>query len=312
MARSVISHLSSLRFLSPHKVKMHIHVKLGIGQVSLHSGDDDPRLVRRVSQDAGVQGQSVGFDGVDELGAIVHSQFLESVLLGPRADGDLVDFLVDVGEAGGLHVRLHGLGGFQDFAERLARFVHLLDPVEEVDGAVQGVVVAPHVALVVLHLEPAARVEGAEALAEQARPVGYTAAQGAAVDVVKTFAGRVGPFGLDVIDVEFDVGGDEGRLDRGEVDAHHDGFGVVVAEFDAVETRAAAEVEDALRLVKRGAVQMAAEDHFEDVVEHVETVLFEFVIGENVLALAVGVVATAIFVAVVEDGAGEGCCPRVV
>lgn len=39
---------------------------------------------------------------------------------------------------------------------------------------------------------------------------------------------------------------------------------------------------------------------------HIHTVLFWFIVGEDVGALAEGMVAAAVFMVVVEDGGGEG------
>lgn len=292
-------------------MKVHVHVVLGVRQVPLDAGDDDPGLVGGVTQDAGVEGEGVGLDGVDELGPVVHAEFLEPPLLGPGPDGDLVDFLVDVDEAGVDHVGFHAGGGLEDLAEPFRGFVDLFDPVEEVDGPGDGVVVAPHLALVVLHLQPTPRSEVVQGPPEQPGPVGHAAAHGPAVDVVEPLAGRVGPVGLDVVDVELDVGGEEGRLDRGKVDPDHDRLRVVVAHLDAPEPRAAAEVEHPLRLDQRRPVQVPAQDHPEDVVEHVQPVLLRLVVGQHVLPFAEGVVPPAIFVAVVEDRTGERRRPRV-
>ncbi|KAH4052996.1 hypothetical protein HBH98_080220 [Parastagonospora nodorum] len=81
-----------------------------------------------------------------------------------------------------------------------------------------------------------------------------------------------------------------------------------VGKVNGPDARASADVQHAGGGAGYGRiVQLAAEEEQEDVVQQVEAVLLLLVVGEQVRAAAVGGVAAAIAVFVVEYGRGQGC-----
>lgn len=172
---------------------------------------------------------------------------LEHRIHSPRPDGDAEHLLLDVLEAGVFHPLPVEARDVDPLAEEGAGLVELGDPLHRSRRAVARVVVAEDPGVVLLHLDPAAGPQVLHDLGVEARPVGRGAAEGAAVDVVEVLRGREGPARLEVVDVEFAVGGDPVRLDRGEVDAVDLGGGEFLGHVDGPDAGAAAEVEDAER-----------------------------------------------------------------
>lgn len=82
----------------------------------------------------------------------------------------------------------------------------------------QGAVVGARVHGDLLALDVAAGAQVGEGLREEGGPVAHGAVEDARVHVVEVVV-REGPRLLDVIDLVFDVGGGEARLDGREVDA---------------------------------------------------------------------------------------------
>lgn len=96
-------------------------------------------------------------------------------------------------------------------------------------------------------------------------------------------------------------------MDGTEINTRDFGRGEFIRGFDGPESGTSADVEDSLRVRVNGrAEETAAENELEDVVFEVETLLLLFVVGEEVFAGAVSVIAAAVFICVIEDGGGYG------
>lgn len=80
--------------------------------------------------------------------------------------------------------------------------------------------------------------------------------------------------------------------------------------LDSPDSRSRSNIQDALRVLDRGAVQLPAQHQAEYVVGQIETVLLLLVVGQGVCPLAVCVVAAPIFIPVVQNGGGDGHAPR--
>jgi hypothetical protein len=144
------------------------------------------------------------------------------------------------------------------------------------------------------------------ALLGEAVPVQDGARQGADVDQVEVVGRVVDPVALGIVNVELCIWGHPGGLDGRQVCADDLGLWVLVGEVNGPDAGAGADIEDAAgRGVDGGVVELAAEDHGEDVVQQVEAVLLLLVVGQDVGTTAVAMVAAAIAVLVVEDGRGE-------
>lgn len=186
-------------------------------------------------------------------------------------------------------------------------------PIHDRLGRLMRPIIRQHPRLKLLRLEPAPGLEMRKHLLQQPGPVANTAAHTAGVDVVERLGWGERPVALGVVDEEAAVGGRPAGLDGAEVCAKDVGVREVFGHVEGPFTGAGADVEDAaargvwdVGQVDWGAVEIAAAEQFEEVVHQGEAVLFLLVVGEWVLPVAVGVVATAILVAVVSDGAGEG------
>jgi len=83
--------------------------------------------------------------------------------------------------------------------------------------------------------EPAAWGEGFEGAGVEGWPVGGCAQEPAGVDVVEVVGGE-GPFEVEVVDFELEVGGDPGWLGRGEVGAGYGGGGEFDCEVDCPDS----------------------------------------------------------------------------
>lgn len=84
---------------------------------------------------------------------------------------------------------------------------------------------------------------------------------------------------------------------------------MIFGHFEDPFAGAGADVQDTERRAVtgyRGAIEVTATEQLEEVVHDGESVLFFFVVRKGVLPVPVGVIAAAIFVAVVSDRAGEG------
>ena len=105
-----------------------------------------------------------------------------------------------------------------------------------------------------MHLDPTARAEAGERLAEIARPVAQADDHHAAVDVVELLV--EGPVGFGIVDDEVAVWRHETWLDGGQVGTCNARVWVLVCKVDGPDAGAAADVEDfvEIRRVERGAV----------------------------------------------------------
>lgn len=218
----------------------------------------------------------------------------------------LDNLLGHVDEAGVSHALGQGVGDADLLCKDLCGVVAQVLPAQHGVGILNGAVVALAQGDGLLELEPAARLQVGVALAHEAVPVGDGAAQGADVDVVKVLVRAVDPLALGVVDVELCIGGHPGGLDGAEVGAKDVAARVLVGKVNGPDAGAGANVEGPARGgADGGVVQLAVEDEGEDVVQQVEAVLLLLVVGQDVGAGAVAVVAAAVGVLVVEDGRGE-------
>ncbi|RBQ99468.1 hypothetical protein VDGD_20079 [Verticillium dahliae] len=270
-----------------------------------HGKEDLGLLVRPAAQPR-EQGERVGLERIlDKLHTESTANLPEMGVLGPRAERHAPLDDADVLEAGVLE-QLGQCGGDVE-AEGLCETAKLGEPLVRLGRLGEGAVVAEEVGAALGDLDLAPRDEVMAALAEKGGPVLDGAPEGAGVDKVKVVAGP-GPRKGGIIDLEADVGRHPGGLDGGEVGADDLGGGELVAGVYGPDARAGAQVEDAPGVLEMGDAQLAVEGEGEDVVGEVEAVLLLVVIGKEVLAGAVAVVAAAILILEIEHGGGDTGC----
>lgn len=141
------------------------------------------------------------------------------------------------------------------------------------------IIITINPSIILLDLNPRAPLQIPQSLRIQFREIARTPAQTAPVYVIKfPYLGEL-PLLLEIIDVEFHVGGHEARLDGREVGADYEGARVLVCKFDGPDSGAGADVEYGLGIGDGRFVELAAEAETVDVVLEVETGLFLFVVG---------------------------------
>lgn len=105
------------------------------------------------------QAEREALESLQGLRQVAHAQILHPLVFGPRADGDLEHLMLDVFEPGRLHPLLL-LGARARFALQRSRCVEQgVDPGERAVLLLQGPVVGVVLQIVVLKLDPAARLE---------------------------------------------------------------------------------------------------------------------------------------------------------
>lgn len=115
------------------------------------------------------------------------------------------------------------------------------------------------------------------------------------------------PVALNIINLEVTIRRDPPRLDRTQIHADDLGGGIFVRHIQRPDSGARPEIEDFLRWGGReiAEVQTLVEREEHLVVDNVEALLLLLVVGEDVGAVAEGVVAPAVFVAVGDDGGAD-------
>lgn len=163
--------------------------------------------------------------------------------------------------------------------------------------------------LVLLHLHPSPGLNMLVRLPQKPPPIANAPAHGPRMDKIKRLVLGKRPIALRVVDEEAAVGRREARLDGAEVCPHDLGVREVLCHFEGPDAGSRADIEDAFwsaRAGDGGTVEATADQQAEEMVHEGETVLFFLVVGDGVLAVAVGVVSAAILVVVVADGGGDG------
>ncbi|OAP59662.1 hypothetical protein AYL99_06960 [Fonsecaea erecta] len=123
------------------------------------------------------------------------------------------------------------------------------------------------------------------------------------MDIVEMLRGRKRPFTFVIVNIEVAVGRHPLGLNGAEIGTNNGGAGKTIGELDAPIASATAKFENALRLVQWFPKQRATQNQSVNVMKHVQAVLLNLVVGQHIFAFAIGAVASAILVAVVEDGA---------
>jgi len=174
--------------------------------------------------------QREALDTLVEKHQRVQADVLEARVLGPAADGHLPHVRDHVDVAGIGDVAAHLVVDLEGAAHALAGLSKERVP-PEVDVVLRRYVgEGADVELDVLEI--AAGLRAAEGLAVQRRPVRDGAVQVADVHEVEVVR-RVGPGQLGVVDLEAQVRGDPGRLNRADVDAGDLGGGELIGDIAA-------------------------------------------------------------------------------
>jgi hypothetical protein len=166
-------------------------------------------------------------------------------------------------------------------------------PVAKLVDALMRTIVRGNHALKLLQLDPTTRLQMRMNSTQQLRPVTNTTTHGTPMDEVKRLERRICPLALDIVDKELAVCRRPDGLDRAQVGAEHFGARELFGDVEGPVGCACAKVKDALDfwLVEWCAVQATVEQVFPEAVHQVEPVLFAFVVGEGILALAVCMVS---------------------
>lgn len=211
--------------------------------------------------------------------AVIGPDSLHVGVLWPGAYGPRDPVAADVDEARPLHEPLHVLGDVEALAELLAGLQRQGAPAAQV-RAVQAPVVCAGRDADLGVLEPRAGPEVLEDLGVEGGVVGDAPVYAARVDEVERGRRAKGPGQREVVNLELEVGRDQGGLDGREVGGDDGGRGVLVGKVHGPEARPRAKVEDLLRAGSYGGQEeLAAEGLGEEVVVEVEVVLRDVIIG---------------------------------
>lgn len=110
---------------------------------------------------------------------------------------------------------------------------------------------------------------------------------------------RVDPWRLGVVDLEVQVWRHPAGLDGAEVGANDFSARELVVEVSRPDACARTDVDEAMGVLQRCDEEAAVQHEIADMVEQVLSVLLGFAIRQDVLAFAVGTVATPVLVFVV-------------
>jgi len=241
------------------KVEADIHMHILPPNIRNHLGDHDPALGLTPAHDLAQETESVRLDAHGHVLALVAADFLHFRVLGPRADRDLDELLVNIDEPCIRHPLLQAVPGRDVPSPRFSGSVAQLLPLEHVGCQLHGPIVTLTQRKRLLKLYPTTGLSVRVRLPHQLVPVGDAARHGSAVDKVKGLVGTVDPFRLGIVNVELDVGRHPRWLDGTEISAYDLCSWVLVGEVYGPDAGAGADVEHALGRRRDGCiVELAA------------------------------------------------------
>jgi hypothetical protein len=193
------------------------------------------------------------FNAIEHIPLGPNAESLLLLALGPRTKWPSKTFVVNIYETGVTELISEFEGGSSVDARFSTGGRNAIAPFAEGNALLWGVGFADDGEVKFLGFEIAARPEMVEGLAKEIWPVFEGQVEHTAVDVVEATATSVfgvggwkwvGPFGLDVIDLELAVGWHPAGLDRREVDSSDGCGGVLISELNGPDSGTGAEVED--------------------------------------------------------------------